>query len=150
MTTFRETPGRTTPDFDVVNKAIPKWFKDNGPSVPWFLVLFRGVVAVFAPEFIALWYRVARSHDWGYWFARMPGSGWEHVTKQQWDDMLRDGMAEFDYTRWGRIARKGLAGRISQAAWNRNGREMERMGYRTYTDVLAAKEPRRDQPTAID
>ena len=128
-----------TPDFDDVSKTIPKWFRDNGPSVPLPLVLFRGIVAMCAPEFMALWYRVARSHDWGYWFARLPGSGWEHVTKQGWDDMLRNGMMEFGHGRWARIARRALAGRISQAAWDKAGRDMARMGYVTYADVVRAK-----------
>ena len=128
-----------TPDFDEVNRTIPRWFRDNGPSVPLPLVFFRGVVAVFAPEFMAWWYRVARSHDWGYWFARLPGSGWEHITKHQWDDMLRNGMMDFDYTAWGKIARRALASRISQAAWDKAGRTMARMGYVTYADVVRAK-----------
>lgn len=139
MNAFRETHSLPAPDFDTVNKAIPRWFKDDGPSVPFVFVMFRGFVSIAAPEFMATWYRVARAHDWGYWFARLPGSGWEHVAKSQWDDMLRDGMAEFDYSLWGRCARRGLSGRISQAAWDRAWVKMRRAGYDTYDDVVRAK-----------
>lgn len=79
-------------------------------------------------------------HDFGYMFARLPGSGMDHLTRYAWDSIYRDWYLAHEHPA---IARLHFAGvRIGGGgAWLRNGEMMQKWGLYTYQDYLDSKRP---------
>lgn len=117
---------------------IPIFFIDNGNSSPGK----RFWPWLYDDKTIEALNKVGRPHDFGYTYARLKGSGMEHMSKWQWDKML----AKFIIDNGGK--RRKLAAFLERSgltaggwpAWIKNGRMMKKMGDVDYATWFTRKE----------
>jgi len=122
----------SVPDWRKVLQAIPPDFRDNGVSSP------------FAPLYGFLYWggkrradmaKAARIHDFGYLPARLPGSGYEDVTRPEWDQMYRQCLLDNDHPTIARMHIRGLK-LAGGRAWRKNRRLMDKWEWYVYDDFL--------------
>jgi hypothetical protein len=77
-------------------------------------------------------------HDFGYMYARLPGSRFEHLARKDWDQIYRNGYTERGYDFVGEVHYAFLRP-FGWMAWERNWELMKEWGYETYKDYLDAK-----------
>lgn len=116
---------------------IPPCFTDDGPSWPRPLRVMFGVMSVVRPRMMAAYYYLARLHDYGYWYARLDGSGLEHLTKHDFDLWLKQSLMHKGHAALARISYKAVASRFGDRAYRRAGARMRSDGDFTLNDYLA-------------
>jgi hypothetical protein len=124
------------PDWIDALRATPMRFRDNGCSSPFRR--FHG--KLYPRDTLHAIGLAARIHDAGFSIFRLPGSGWEHVTRDGWNRAYRDCMIDQLHRRVGLLHYAGLT-LGSAGPWRANAREMERLGWHTWADYLRASEP---------
>jgi len=77
-------------------------------------------------------------HDWGYMFARLPGSGWSHLKRADWDRVYRQWYLDHDHPRIGWL-HYGVLRALGSSAWRRNAELMVEWGYAEYSDYTTRK-----------
>jgi hypothetical protein len=112
-----------------IEKYIPWFFRDNGPSTPFVfkLALTLTTVVKWGQNMMAAYFRVAREHDFGYAYGRLEGSGVEHLSKQDWDAHFLTGLTELGFPKLAKM-RHWAVKRFGRRSWNKNGKMMKRMG----------------------
>lgn len=134
-------PGQLiVPDWRQVDKIIPLDFANDGSSDPTILY----VLAVFS--FIPWCKRTMQiindageRHDFGYGPGRLPGSGYEYITREGWDAMYAQNIADLGRPRIAKWHKRGV-NRMGQSAWDRWTETMARWGWHTFSDFLADRD----------
>ncbi len=75
-------------------------------------------------------------HDYGYTFARLPGSPLEFMTREDWDDNYYDGFVEMNHPNIARL-HYGVLRPTGWVAWERNWELMQGWGFTTFDEYLA-------------
>ena len=122
-----------TPSVEEIALILPECFVDNGPSSP-FRRLHRLLYGKHGVKVLGI---AARSHDGGYSVLRLHGSGYEFVTREQWDQMYRNYIwsQKHGIAAWVQYHGLRLGGGI---AWSRLW-DMMRGKYLTFNDYLVYK-----------
>ena len=114
-------------------RATPMQFHDNGCSSP-----FRRLHGILYPDDALHAIGIAaRMHDAGFSVMRLPGSGFERHDRAAWNLAYRDCLRDQAHPRIAAIQYAGLV--IGSAGpWRASWREMQRLGWRTWDDYMAA------------
>ena len=130
----------SNPPWSLIHLYIPFFFKDNGPSTPWVfkLLLTFSAITRWGQQMMASYYKHARNHDFGYTYARLPGSCLDHLSKESWDSGFMTGMTSDGYPKFAKM-RHMAVNKFGQGSWDKNGAMMERMGDVTFQAYLERK-----------
>lgn len=130
----------SVPTVKEINSMLPVFFLDNGPSSP-----FRGLHKVlYGKHGIDILGEAARAHDAGYSVLRLFGSGYDKVTRKEWDQMYRNHIAANGHPVAARIQYIGLR-MGGGAAWKKIWRNTLRK-YSSYQEYLGYKQ---DKPKPV-
>ena len=122
-----------TPSVEEILLILPECFVDNGPSSP-FRFLHKFLYGSHGVKVLGI---AARSHDAGYSILRLPGSGYEFVTRHQWDVMYRNYIWANQHEFAAIIEYRGL--RLGGGvAWNKLW-DLMHAKYLTFNDYLVYK-----------
>jgi hypothetical protein len=123
-----------TPTVKEILNMIPDCFVDNGPSDP-FRFAHR---LLYKAHGVAVLSRAARAHDAGYSILRLLGSGYERVTRKQWDSMYRNYIRANGHpiAAWFQFQGLRIGGR---PAWKKLARLMSR-NYLSFEEYLVYKQ----------
>ena len=131
-----------------IEKYIPYFFKDNGPSTPFLfkLALTMTTVVRWGQNMMAAYFRVARVHDFGYNYGRLIGSNVENFSKADWDKMFLDGLRELGYPRFAKL-RYWAVDRFGARSWKRSLKKMTKLGDVDFPAYLKRKGHPEWEPT---